>query len=197
MEPITRKEQFLAKAGGQNIELPNPVTREEMFLAAAAGVGTAPAPITRKEMFLAAISGGGGGGSTMSATGTVTPTDTITRIDIQHNLGVVPNFAAIFCERVVGGSISGAGAIEYEIVEIISFDNTTHKTWGGSTSSRFGHHTLIKPITEEWSRQHNAVHSATDTSISFGGLNYDGKLSQDGGFFAGYTYRWIVGVIDK
>lgn len=37
MEPITRKEKFLAKAGGQNIELPNPVTREEMFLAAISG----------------------------------------------------------------------------------------------------------------------------------------------------------------
>lgn len=37
MEPITRKEKFLAKAGGQNIELPNPVTREEMFLAAIGG----------------------------------------------------------------------------------------------------------------------------------------------------------------
>lgn len=195
MKPITRKEKFLAKAGGQEVSLPEPITREEMFLAAAAGVGTAPAPITRKEMFMAAISGGGG--STMSATGTVTPTDTITRIDIQHNLGVVPNFAAIFCERVVGGSISGAGAIEYEIVEIISFDNTTHKTWGGYSSNRFGHHTLIKPITEEWSMQHNAVHSATDTYISFGSLKYDNALNQDGGFFAGYTYRWIVGVIDK
>lgn len=39
MEPITRKEKFLAKAGGQNIELPNPVTREEMFLAAIGGGG--------------------------------------------------------------------------------------------------------------------------------------------------------------
>ena len=37
MEPITRKEKFLAKAGGQNVELPNPVTREEMFLAAIGG----------------------------------------------------------------------------------------------------------------------------------------------------------------
>lgn len=39
MEPITRKEKFLARAGGQNIELPNPVTREEMFLAAIGGGG--------------------------------------------------------------------------------------------------------------------------------------------------------------
>ena len=33
MEPITRKEMYLAKAGGKDVPLPEPVTREEMFLA--------------------------------------------------------------------------------------------------------------------------------------------------------------------
>lgn len=32
LEPITRKEQFLAKASGREVETPEPVTREEMFL---------------------------------------------------------------------------------------------------------------------------------------------------------------------
>lgn len=44
----------------------NPVTRKETFLAAAAGQDvTTPTPITREEVFLDAIakSGGGGGGS--------------------------------------------------------------------------------------------------------------------------------------
>ena len=39
MEPITRKEKFLAKAGGQEVSLPEPITREEMFLAAISGGG--------------------------------------------------------------------------------------------------------------------------------------------------------------
>ena len=32
MNPITRKETFLAKAGGQSVNTPKPITREEMFL---------------------------------------------------------------------------------------------------------------------------------------------------------------------
>lgn len=32
MNPITRKETFLAKAGGQSVSTPKPITREEMFL---------------------------------------------------------------------------------------------------------------------------------------------------------------------
>lgn len=35
MEPITRKEQFLAKLAGMEVETPVPITREEVFLAAA------------------------------------------------------------------------------------------------------------------------------------------------------------------
>lgn len=50
MEPITRKEKFLAKAGGQNIELPNPVTREEMFLAAIGGTSGGRGWVERKEV---------------------------------------------------------------------------------------------------------------------------------------------------
>ena len=45
MNPITRKETFLAAAGGQDVTTPTPVTREEVFLDAIAK------------------GGGGGGGS--------------------------------------------------------------------------------------------------------------------------------------
>ena len=42
MEAITRKEKFLAKAAGQDIETPTPITREEIFLSkiGAGGGGT-------------------------------------------------------------------------------------------------------------------------------------------------------------
>lgn len=46
----------------------NPITRKEMFLAAAAGQDIElPTPITRKEMFLAKIAAGGGSGGSTSA----------------------------------------------------------------------------------------------------------------------------------
>ena len=46
--PITRKEHFLAKAAGENVNTPDPITREEMYLDAIA-------------------SGSGGGGSALPA----------------------------------------------------------------------------------------------------------------------------------
>lgn len=39
LTPITRKEMFLAKAAGQNIQTPTPITREEMFLSKITGDG--------------------------------------------------------------------------------------------------------------------------------------------------------------
>lgn len=39
LTPITRKEMFLAKASGQNIETPTPITREEIFLSKIKGGG--------------------------------------------------------------------------------------------------------------------------------------------------------------
>lgn len=39
LTPITRKEMFLAKAAGQDVETPEPITREEMFLSKINGSG--------------------------------------------------------------------------------------------------------------------------------------------------------------
>lgn len=50
LTPITRKETFLAKAGGQNVVTPTPITREETFLQAIIDNG----------------SGGGGGGGVLN-----------------------------------------------------------------------------------------------------------------------------------
>ncbi len=52
LTPITRKETFLAKAGGQNVVTPTPITREETFLQAIIDNG----------------SGGGTGGGALIAT---------------------------------------------------------------------------------------------------------------------------------
>lgn len=76
MEPITRTEKLMA---GQQLE---PITRKELFLAKAAGMDVeTPEPITREEMFLNMMTGGGGGtpgggGSTASV-----PWNDVTFID--------------------------------------------------------------------------------------------------------------------
>lgn len=54
MDPITRKEMFLAKAGGQSVKTPEPITREEMFLQRIAENGGG--------------SGGGGGSASIDVT---------------------------------------------------------------------------------------------------------------------------------
>lgn len=64
MEPITRQEMYLAKAGGQAVNPISPITREEMFLAKLAGQDVAtPEPYTRREMLLKAACDNAGGGS--------------------------------------------------------------------------------------------------------------------------------------
>lgn len=75
MDPITRKETFLAKAGGQDVTTPTPITREEVFLdeiAKRGGGSSLPSTETasagdvlslddNKEPQWAAPSGSGGG----------------------------------------------------------------------------------------------------------------------------------------
>lgn len=53
LTPITRKEMFLAKAAGMDVETPEPITREEMFLSKIGGGnvdGTIPEIDTASEM---------------------------------------------------------------------------------------------------------------------------------------------------
>lgn len=60
MNPITRKEYYLAKAAGTYTGLtPTPVMREDYYLATLAGdySGNCPAPVTRLDMFMFAAAG--------------------------------------------------------------------------------------------------------------------------------------------
>lgn len=57
MEPILRKEMFMAKAAGQNVSVPEPITREEKYLAAIAA------------------SGGGGGGDMLVTITVIMPAE--------------------------------------------------------------------------------------------------------------------------
>ena len=76
MNPITRKEVFLAAAGGQDV--------------------TTPTPFTREEMFLDAIAKGGGGGGGSSGGGVLVVHDvdgtldkTYAEIEAASNEGIV------------------------------------------------------------------------------------------------------------
>lgn len=65
MKPITRKEMYLARWQGENIELPEPVTRVERYLAAICGTydkAILPKPETRIEKYLNSIAETGGSG---------------------------------------------------------------------------------------------------------------------------------------
>lgn len=68
IEPITRRESFLAAAGGQEVTVPTPITRSEIYLAALSDENIAPpTAMTREEQFLTAaidyIRNHSGGGS--------------------------------------------------------------------------------------------------------------------------------------
>lgn len=70
MNPITRKETFLAKAGGQSVNTPKPITREEMFLQKIAengGTGT----------------GGGSGDGTSKAVQAITLTEEVDSVELK------------------------------------------------------------------------------------------------------------------
>lgn len=65
MEPITRKEAYLAQWQGEDVELPTPITRIERYLAAICGTydkNVLPQPETRIEKYLSHIVENGGGG---------------------------------------------------------------------------------------------------------------------------------------
>lgn len=199
MEPITRKEKFLAKAGGQEVSLPEPITREEMFLAAAAGVGTAPAPITRKEMFMAAIGAGGGGGGDDAgesgwigtvASGTFVPNSKpIYNVTVTHNLGRIPKGAAIFSD--IRTNISYAPPV---LVAGFATDVTQVfvNSYDGKRTVYMSNSCTMTGSGGAWS-SHNLAYNATETEVTFGrtgstgaGDSYDLILAE------GRTYYWIV-----
>lgn len=67
LEPITREEHYLAKAGGQNVQTPTPITRQEMFLDA----------IAKRETG----GGSGSGGASIDVTAQVGQTIMVKEVD--------------------------------------------------------------------------------------------------------------------
>ena len=95
MEPITREEKIMS---GENL---TPITRKELFLAKAAGQDVeTPMPITREEMFLDKIQGGGGGSALPSQQKT---------IDITENgtVEITPNYGYTLSKVTVNVNVEG------------------------------------------------------------------------------------------
>lgn len=130
LEPITRKEYFLAKAAGMEVETPEPITREEMFLSMISGGGTGgsgpviesltvtengtynvPEGVDGYNPVTVEVASGGGGGMKFTR-GEFTPSEDIA-IDndspytITHALGVMPDLFLLTTMAATGGSVNG------------------------------------------------------------------------------------------
>lgn len=97
-EPASRKEQFLAKAAGENVELPTPASREELYLNAIANNG----------------GGGGGGGDAglflVRASETTSKSQTPVGSDLQQYAGQTGLYIN---DQYTNISAQGAGNIYY------------------------------------------------------------------------------------
>lgn len=156
-EPITREEMFLAKAAGEDVNIPEPITREEMYLAKAAGVNiniTMLDPITRKERYLHALaeSGGGGGSSVAVESLSVTENGTTTAPTGKAYSPVVVNVPNSYSAgdegKVVSNGALVAQTAHAEVTENGTIDTTLNNsvvvnvpTGGGASNVVFGNFT--------------------------------------------------------
>lgn len=132
MKAITREEKIMS---GENL---TPITRKEMFLAKASGMDIeTPTPITREEMFLSKITGGGGS-TNLPLAYTVSSVDelpsnavvgSLAKVKAQHSfygeywlsptISMPYNlFEGVFfeCGGVQYKTVIGYGALQYESV---------------------------------------------------------------------------------
>lgn len=112
MKAITREEKIVS---GENL---TPITRKEMFLAKAAGQDIeTPTPITREEIFLSKITGGGGGDSGFVVCNYETPSQSNAILNIEGlkirypNATRVDGNAFYGCENLVAIDLPKATSI--------------------------------------------------------------------------------------
>lgn len=133
-------------------------------------------------------SGGSGGlpsGVSALASGTVTPADNVSYIDVQHGLGVAPNFLVWFIENDVGTTGIASTATDGAVLTKRVRMNTTAATiynvhWfanGYNASTSYG-------------QTQNKYSNTTDMTATIARMRTASPYS----FKAGYTYRWVCGV---
>lgn len=125
MEAITREEKIMS---GENL---TPITRKEMFLAKAAGMDVeTPEPITREEMFLSKISGGGsGGGNVVIQPLTITENGTYTAED------GVDGYSPVTVEVAASGGYDVKKFVEGGVAEAILPNVTKIKNYAFNSDS--------------------------------------------------------------
>lgn len=132
----------------------------------------------------------GGGtpeGLTAYASGTVTPTDDVTYININHGLGVAPNFLLWFAERDVGttgiASMATDGSLTAKRVRMNTTSSTVYNihyvTHGYNASTQFG-------------QTAGKYSNSTDMTTTIARM----RTASPYYFKSGYTYRWICGVVE-
>lgn len=132
--------------------------------------------------------GSGGGGSTASpiaiATGTYTPTEDLTSVNIEHGLSEIPNFFAWIVEEPVDGAAVPSLNIMGSVLQKTHKVNSTivHKVYyafrGYNVSSTPGNNQ---------SSANSTIYMTETTCRMCGNSTYK--------FLAGYTYRWVAGVL--
>ena len=106
MAPITRREVFLAKASGQEVETPTPVTREEVFLDA--------------------IAKGGGGGSSLPS---VTSADNGKVLAVEDGEWAASEQGKKFIVTLTPTSLDLSGTMDKTVAEINSAYEAGKDIW--------------------------------------------------------------------
>ena len=122
------------------------------------------------------------------ATGTITPSESVTYLDISHGLGVAPNFLVWRLERDTSGSVLTSTATTGSCISKLSKYTSSSSTvytvthhWGGYDSSG------------KFIKGDGAIYAnSTDMTASVARMRSNSTYYIKGG----YTYRWLCGVLD-
>lgn len=157
--PLTRGEQYLAKAAGQDVAIPDePLTRVEMYLSKiATGDGNVPEePLTRIEQYLAEIAenGGGGGGGGVEHYRYTHAEDWLT-----DALGNASNFYQTYLESVYANKTSGFG-----------FAVVSNNSDSSQYAARFTFRNFAVSNNTAWMRKNTPA--ATTTDLGNGNISF-------------------------
>lgn len=122
----------------------------------------------------------GGGGIPVSQ-GTYTAVGNHAKIRVEHGLGVIPTFAAIFT-LYDSGPYGVIYLFQNEQVMHINFSSNIYKNKGSL---------LTEPGQTDAKPYNVRAYGANESSISFG-VNVNSYMA----FRDGYSYQWIVGAIE-
>jgi hypothetical protein len=135
------------------------------------------------------LSGGGlPSGVSALASGTYTPTADLTAsVNIEHGLGVAPNFSAWIIED---GSFADT-PIKLALIGGLAFAKTMKKE--ASDSTRYNYHYYLRSYTNAGAAGYSCSQSTTNylttTTLRL-------HASAAAKLLGGYTYRWVCGVLD-